>query len=318
MSVKVLVITPVHHIRNVCRLLESIGTVKYLPDPSIEEVIEIVSEFDAIFTNPNKSKVYLGQEILGKGSNLKVICTASTGTNHIDLDSASRMGIKVISLTDERRVINQISATAELAFALTLASIRHLVVASQSVTLGEWDYEKFIGRQMNSLTIGVVGYGRLGKIYSKFCLAFGARVVAFDPLVTVNDEGVEQMETLDQLITISDVISLHVHVSVETEHLIGYDVIKQLKPDVSLVNTSRGEILDEVALVEFLKINPRARIATDVLTNELTGRLRSPLYQYSRESAQVIITPHIGGMCREAQELAYGHAATLLKNFFRS
>ena len=178
---KILVITPVHHISGIANSLEKIGEVTYLDDPTIEEVCNIISTFDAIYTNPNKSKVFIGKEVLEAAQNLRVICTASTGTNHIDKLYAEKLQIPILALTEEREVINKISSTAEQAFALTLSGLRHISAGHSAVLKGEWDYTKFIGRQMNALTIGVIGYGRLGSIYANFCKAFGSRVLIYDP-----------------------------------------------------------------------------------------------------------------------------------------
>jgi len=163
---KILVITPIRHISGVSQTLKSIGEVTFFDDPSAEQVEDVIHKYDAIFTNPNKSKVFIGKEILDKATKLKVICTASTGTNHIDKNYALELSIPVISITEEREVINKISSTAELAFSLTLAGLRHIVNGHVSVLEGGWDYEKFIGRQMNFLTIGIIGFGRLGSIYA--------------------------------------------------------------------------------------------------------------------------------------------------------
>ena len=220
MTFKILVITPVKHIRNIEKDLNLLGEVTYLADPTLNEVKSIICNFDAIFTNPNKSKVFLGKEILDDASRLKVICTASTGTNHIDKLYAEKLGLTVISITEERDVINKISATAELSFGLTLASLRHIVKSHLSVLNGEWDYEKFIGRQMNFLTIGIVGFGRLGSMYANFCKAFGAKLIAYDPYKIINDDKVKQVKNLRDIFISSDVIALHVHVSTETIDMI--------------------------------------------------------------------------------------------------
>ena len=118
---KILVITPVRHIKGVVPSLEDIGHTTYMDDPCLEEVLKIINDFDAIFTNPNKSKIFIGKELLDAAKNLKVICTASTGTNHIDKTYAFENDIKVLSLTEERKVISRISSTAEHAFTLTMA-----------------------------------------------------------------------------------------------------------------------------------------------------------------------------------------------------
>ncbi len=158
LSPRILVITPVRHISGVAQSLESIGSVTYLDDPSAAEVMAVIGDYDAIYTNPNKSKVFISRQLLNEARRLKVICTASTGTNHIDKAFAAERGLPILALTEEREVINRISSTAELAFALTMAGLRHVVRGYNAVLAGEWDYTRYIGRQMNCLTIGVIGY----------------------------------------------------------------------------------------------------------------------------------------------------------------
>jgi len=318
MTPKILVITPVLHIRDIKKNLDSIGEVTYLDDPTSDEVKAIICNFDAIYTNPNKSKVFIGKEILDAANRLKVICTASTGTNHIDKVYVKKIGITLLSITEEREVINRISSTAELAFSLTLASLRHVVKSNNSVLNGDWDYEKFIGRQMNFLTIGIIGYGRLGTIYAKFCKAFDSKILVYDPYKEIIDRKITKVNYLKDILKESNVIALHVHVTDETIGMIDKACFDFMKKDVVIVNTSRGDIVNENDLVSFLQSNPKARVATDVLVNEIKDRKNSPLLKYAKKSDQVIITPHIGGMCVESQEIAYGHAAKMLSNFFKS
>ena len=313
---KILVITPLLHIKDVKNVLESIGHVDYLDDPSDADVHKIIHDYDAIYTNPNKSKVFIGKALLDLAKKLKVIVTASTGTNHIDKVYAKKNSIPIISLTEERHVIERISSTAELAFGLTLSSIRNIVKSHNKALNGEWDYTHYIGRQMNSITVGVIGYGRLGKMYAKYCQSFGAKVIVYDPYLEVIEKKINQVDDIVKLINMSDVISIHVHVSDETTNMIDKVFFKEMKSDVIIINTARGEVINEIDLVEFLKNNSDAKIATDVLTDEIRDRKNSPLFKYALKSDNVIITQHIGGMTREAQEIAYGHVATLLKKFF--
>jgi phosphoglycerate dehydrogenase-like enzyme len=312
---RILVITPVRHIKGVSEQLEHLGDVTYMEDPTFGEVMNCIDQYDVIFTNPNKSRIFLGKDIIDAGVCLKVICTASTGTNHIDKSYAFEKGLTILALTEERDVINKISSTAELSFALTLVGLRHIVRGHNSVLQGEWDYTQYIGRQMNCLTIGVVGYGRLGSMYSKYCLAFGSRVLVFDPYKIVNDPDVEQVDSLDYLTSHSDVIAIHVHVTEQTIGMFDKYLLNKMKRDVLVVNTSRGDVINEVDLVDFLKLNPMARAAVDVLADEVRNRITSPLLKYAEISDQAIITPHIGGMTREAQEIAYGHAVVKLTKF---
>lgn len=312
---RILVITPVRHIKGVSDVLEQAGEVTYMDDPSVSDVLGSIAQYDAIFTNPNKSRVFIGKEVIDAGGRLRVICTASTGTNHIDKAYAAEKSLPILALTEERDVINRISSTAELAFGLTLAGLRHIVHGHNAVLQGEWDYTRYIGRQMNCLTVGVVGYGRLGSMYAGYCKAFGARVQIFDPYKMVADDGLEQVASLDQLLSEADVVAIHVHVTPETVGMINVARLARMKNDVLIVNTSRGDILNESDVVSFLRPHPAARVATDVLADEVRNRIESPLLKYAHESSQVTITPHIGGMTREAQEIAYGHAANRLRKF---
>ena len=314
-SPTILVITPVRHIEGVPEILEAAGRVTYMDDPTVAEVIGAIGTSEALFVNPNRSKVFIGREVLDAAKKLRVICTASTGTNHIDKIYAASKGLPILALTEEREVINQISSTAEHAFALMMAGLRKIVPASESVTRGEWDYFPYIGRQLNHLTIGVVGYGRLGRCFSGYCLAFNSKVLVYEPYQNVDDPRLRQVE-LDELIKEADVISLHVHVTPKTTHMVNREWLAKAKHDVLLVNTSRGEVCDEEALKDFLEQHPDAGYATDVLSNETSNVPNNPLRQWALKNRQVLITPHIGGMTTEAQQIAYTHAAHLLGQFF--
>ena len=315
MNKKITIITPIKHLTNVESILKSIpkSNLVYLPNCDIED-FKSNNDSYAIFTNPNKSNIFLGSENLNSFKNLKYICTASTGTLHIDKTYCKQKGINIISLTEERHVINKIPSTAEHAFALMLSSVRNINTANKSVLKNEWDYEPFLGRQIKSLIIGVIGYGRLGNFFSNYCDNFGAKVVVYDPYKSVNHPRIEQVESLDEIAKFSDIISLHVHVNEGTNQMINRNFLKICKKSVLIVNTSRGEIINENDLTEFLSINKSAKYATDVLSGEIDGIYNNPIKKYFDDNQdQVIITPHIGGMTKEAQNLAFGHAANLLK-----
>jgi len=310
----ILVITPIKHIDGLYKKISSIGKITYLENPTRNEISKIIKNYEVIFTNPNKSKIFIDSEIIDKAILLKIICTASTGTNHIDVKYAHYKKINIISITNERKLINKISSTAELAFALTLSAIRNINSACMSVLNGKWDYEEFIGDQLNYLNVGVIGYGRLGSMYAKFCLAFGAKVFIYDPYKKVKTKKLIQIDSLEKICSISDIIAIHVHVNDETFNLISKKQFNLMKSTVVLVNTSRGDIINEKDAVYFLKKNNKAKIATDVLADEIRSRPKSPLLKYSKQSNQVLITPHIGGMTKQAQFLAYHRAADLLND----
>ena len=167
MRKKLLAITPIEHIDGLYDKLQAHFELIVYPDPIFSDVAKILPKIDVIYTNPNKSRLPVNAKIIEAAKNLKVIVTASTGLVHVDLESAKSKGVKVISLTQEYETINRISSTAEHALALTLLSVRNLFWAITDVQRKQWDYEKFVGRQINALTVGVMGYGRLGKMYAR-------------------------------------------------------------------------------------------------------------------------------------------------------
>ena len=309
----ILVITPISHIKNVKNDLEKIGKVTIIDDPSINKIHKIIHKYDVIFTNPNKSKVFIGKKIIDKAIKLKVICTASTGTNHIDLSYARKKKIKIISLKKEKKIIDKISSTSEHAFALTLASLRNIVTGFESVLKKKWDYTNFIGRQMNFLTVGIVGYGRLGKKYANFCKAFNSKIIFYDPYKKSISKKIKKINNLNKLLSISDIISIHVHLNQNTHYMFNKHNLLKLKKNVIIVNTARGELFNEQDLIDFLKKNKKAKFATDVLENEIFGISNNKLIKYATtHKDQIIITPHIGGMTIEAQEIAYNHSVKKL------
>ena len=311
----ILVITPVKQIKNFKKNISKIGKVKYLDDPNEKEVLKIIKDYTIIFANPNKSKIFIGKKIIDHSPNLKVICTASTGTNHIDLNYAKNNNIKVISLTKDFKTINKISSTAELALTLTLSCIRNLIPAYLSVLNNKWDYTEFIGKQMNMVNIGVIGYGRLGKIYTKLCKSFNSTIYVYDPNVQVKDTKINQLNSLKKICQHSDIISLHIHASEKNKNLINLNLLNLMKSDVIIINTSRGEIINEHDLINFLKKNPNAKYGTDVISREITHKKSSPILKYAKNNHQILITPHIGGMTSHAQEIAYNGAVSLLKQY---
>ena len=313
----ILSITPISHIKGVKYKLSKIGRVIQLENPKIEDAIKHVQYADAIFTNPNKSNVFIGKELLQHANRLKFICTASTGINHIDLEFSKKNKIKIISLTEERRIINKISSTAELAFALMLCSIRYINEANQSVLKDHWDYLPYIGKQIDYLKIGIIGYGRLGKLFAKYCYCFDAEIFIYDPYKSVKTKKYKQIHSLEDFISKCDVISLHVHVTSETTKMINKKILNKAKNDILIINTSRGDIIEENDIIEFLIKNKQARIATDVIANEINSKKGNLLIEHAKKSNQILITPHIGGMTIHAQEIAYNHVAEQLYKAFQ-
>jgi D-3-phosphoglycerate dehydrogenase len=203
---------------------------------------------------------------------------------------------------------------------LIICGIRNIPQSWDSVRAGNWDYQQFIGRQLDHQTIGIIGYGRLGSMFAKFCRPYGSKMLAYDPYIDITDTWINQVNDLDTLLSESQVISLHVHVTDSTKNLLDESALRKMRSDVVLVNTSRGEIVNEEALIYFLEENPDAYYATDVIAEEVRNKYESEFRKWaiSEGQDQVIITPHIGGITKEATQVAWCHAARKLWKYLEN
>tara|TARA_A100001015_G_scaffold57982_1_gene63830 strand:- start:9335 stop:10315 length:981 start_codon:yes stop_codon:yes gene_type:complete len=315
-----LICTPLEGIDNTLQRLENLFKISYLPDAKFEDLKNLDERnTEIIFTNPNRSKVFFGNEVFDLFPKLKIICTASTGTVHIDLVECERREISIISLKNEVNFLSQVTSTAELAFTMMLTMVRKISPAVHDVYLDNWDCEKFIGKQIQDLNIGVLGMGRLGKIFSTYCNAFDPKLSFYDPFVDKSPfPWIEKIENLEEFLSDLDVLSIHIHATEENYNFIDKDFLKATKKDICLINTSRGEVINEKDLVEFMKQYDEFTFATDVLKDEIKNRKNSPIFKYFKEhypSKKIIITPHIGGMSEGARNLAYNKAIDLLEEF---
>lgn len=247
-------------------------------------------------------KYFLGQEFLNLCPKLEVIVTATTGVDHIDLKLAEARRITVLSLRGETEFLNTVTATAEHAWGLLLALIRRIPAAHASVTAGGWDREPFFGTELQNRRLGIVGLGRIGKMVARYGLAFRMRVIAYDPLIREWVDGVERSESLPGLLRDCDVLSLHVPLNDETQGLIGRTELGLLPRQCVVINTSRGAILDQAALLEALESKQIAGAALDVIEDEYAGRqeLSSRLTRYAASHQNLLLTPHIGGATHDS------------------
>lgn len=311
---KILVTVPVDHLRETCRLLESAGRVVYADHPSRRETLRLVRDADAVFPN---TKLLLDREVMDAAPRLRLICTPSTGTDHIDKAYAAARGIKVLSLTKDMALLKTITSTAEHAFGLTLNVVRNMPWSFDSARRGEWDYTRFRGRELQGRTVGIVGYGRLGSMYSRFARGFDMKVLAHDPFVRIKDRWVEQVG-LDALLKRSEIVTLHVHLAAETRGMVDASWFRRMRRGVYFVNTSRGGLVDERALLAALRSGKVRAAGLDVLDGEIEGDMsRHPLIRYARTNDNLMVTPHCGGMSYDGQEKAFTHAAAKVSDFFR-
>jgi len=299
MRIRILNCEPKGYSREALKVLQQFADVDEIACDR-RELIARIGAYDGLIVRLGHA---VNREVMEVAPRLKFIATATTGLNHIDLVEAERRNIAVISLKGEREFLDTIYATAEHAWALLLALLRRLPASTQSVLSGQWNRNVFKGQELHGKTLGILGYGRLGSTLARYGLAFGMKVLAHDPYVNEFEEGVTAV-SLETLAKESEVVSLHVPCCEETIGMIGRSVFALMKRGSLLINTARGEVLDESALLAALREGHLGGAALDVLCGENSDDpawiRNDTLIQYAREHQNLIITPHIGGATQES------------------
>lgn len=270
-----------------------------LCEPTREALLKAVPSAEVLWV---RLRHRIDAEILSAAPALSLIVTATTGLNHIDLEAAQARGIEILSLRGKTDFLKDIRATAEHTVGLMLALIRKIPAATTDVILGSWRRDPFQGSELYGKTVGLVGYGRLGKIVARYLRAFDTEVLATDPLLPegYGADGI-QIVSLAELLRRSDIVSLHVNLSDSTQGFFNADMLARMKPGAMFVNTSRGELIDENALIERLKDGSLSGAALDVLSGENSaGMSEHPLVKYAQTHENLIVTPHIGGCTVES------------------
>lgn len=280
-------------------LLRSVGEVT-MRENSVEPVA-FIAELNVVII---RLKYLIDASMLAQAPALNVISTATTGLDHIDLQAAEKRSITILSLRGETAFLKTVTATAEHTWGLLLALLRHIPQAHAAVVSGDWDRTKFFGRELQGRTLAIVGLGRIGQMVARYGLVFRMRVVAYDPYQTEWVDGVERAESLRAALSGADVVSVHVPLSRETTHLIGAAEIGALKNGAVVLNTSRGAIIDEAALIDALERGHLGGAALDVIHDEYspTSGLRDRLIRYAASHQNLLITPHLGGATHDSLE----------------
>lgn len=296
-------------------LLTEVGAYSSTAIMRLENVFEVTQHkirsdtelVDAVQKHqPNVLIVGLGFEVgsqaIGASRQLEMVVCAATGTDHIDTEELSRRNIRLVTLRGKTHLLRDVSSTAELAWTLLLALARGLVVAHQDVRDGIWNREKHLGSELRGKTLVIIGVGRLGRLVAGYGVAFGMEVLGVDPVSPV-DSGRILMVSRDEAFQRADAVSLHVPLSSDTRHMVNEEVLNVSKPGLLLVNTSRGEIVDEHALARAIVDGKLGGYGTDVIANDASwgvGVRSNEITPLIDQGYNVVVTPHLGGYTREA------------------
>lgn len=299
-SFRILNTEPSRFSRLATQLLGKIASVDEI-ESDRQYLLEHAANYDCLFICLRN---VIDKEILNKARRLKYIVTPTTGLNHIDVKHAEQLGIKVLSLKGETDFLKQITATAELTWGLLLNLARNILPAHQSVMNNEWLRNNFYGTELRELTLGILGMGRLGSMVATYGNAFGMKVLAHD-LEREPRPGIDFV-SFDELLAQADVLTIHLSLNPDTHNFFNAQAFEKLKKGAIFINTSRGEVVDENALVKALKSGHIAAAAVDVISGEVSDNpdwlKQSALYQYAQENKNLLITPHIGGVTHQSVE----------------
>lgn len=236
---------------------------------------------------------------LAEARALQLFVTATTGADHIDATSLEARGIPLLTLKGQTKVLENITPAAEHSWLLLMACARQLLPAAAAVRQdGEWNRNRFPGIMLRGKVLGIVGCGRIGGWMARYATAFGMRCLGYDPHRVEWPENIEKTE-LHSLLAGADFVTVHVPLAEETRGLLGQEELAAVKPGAILINTSRGEIVDEAALLSSLENGRLAAAGLDVLSGE-PEVAEHPLLRYAREHDNLVITPHIGGFSPDA------------------
>ncbi|PYJ61941.1 MAG: phosphoglycerate dehydrogenase [Verrucomicrobia bacterium] len=280
---------------------------------SEQELVGVIPPFSALIV---RSQTRVTPNILNAGVKLRVIGRAGVGVDNVDVEAATRRGVVVLNAPGGNTV-----STAEHAFSLLLAVARKIPQADANVRSKSWDKKNFEGVELYNKTLGVIGMGRIGSELSRRAIAFGMRVMAYDPYLSATRARtlqVEVVDELDDLLTSADFISLHTPLTAETRHILDAARLRKTKRGVRIINCARGGLIDEAALVHVLQEGHVAGAALDVFEIEPLPS-DSPL----RSAPNLVLTPHLGASTAEAQEsvgieIAQSIRAALLEGTIRN
>jgi D-3-phosphoglycerate dehydrogenase len=256
------------------------------------ELLPLVADATALVV---RSETKVTKNIIAAAKQLRVVGRAGVGVDNVDIDASTQNGVVVMNTPGGNTI-----TTAELTFTMLLSLARKVPQAHATMISGKWDRKLFQGVELAGKTLGVLGMGRIGTEVAKRAIAFGMRVVAYDPYLTEDRAqaiGAEFAPELDHVYREADFITVHMPVTKETKEMLNAAAFSKMKPGVKIVNCARGEIISETDLIAALESNKVAGAALDVFAVEPL-----PADHPYRKQANLILTPHLGASTEEAQE----------------
>jgi D-3-phosphoglycerate dehydrogenase / 2-oxoglutarate reductase len=278
--------------------------VDYDPNITKDDLLARVGDYDALVV---RSRTKVDAEVIARAARLKLVARPGTGLDNIDLRAANARGVEVVNSPEAL-----VEAVAEHVIGLMLAVAREIPEADASMKAGLWEKQRFVGIELKGKTLGIAGLGRIGRRVAEVARVMGMSLLGYD-VIEVPQEALAslncRMVDLDTLFASSDFITLHVPLTTETKHMVDPRRISLMKRNAVLINTSRGEVIDEGALARALRAGEIGGAALDVFETEPPGSdiLTAP---------RLVATPHIGGQTKDAQTNAVTIVGAKINQFF--
>ena len=290
--------------------LQSMFTTIY--DPNLfnneKKIIELIPEMDALIVRNN---TLVNETILAASKQLKVIGRLGVGLNNINVELCKKKNITIIPATGANTV-----SVAEYVISCMLLLSRKVFNATESVIAGDWPRNKFMhGLELYNQTLGIIGLGSIGKAVATRAKSFDMNIISYDPLIKESSSEFSyiQMKSLEEIFAQSDIITLHIPLNADTKNLINKDKIQLMKKGSILINTSRGEVVDENAVIENLKSDHLGGAALDVFNQEPLTKENANKF---KDIPNLICTPHISGLSEQANKRVSSMIANSVMKFF--
>lgn len=281
---------------SITSLLTGIGFESdYRPDISKEELLSIIGNYEGILV---RSKVFFGKDIIEKATKLQFIGRAGAGLDNLDVEELSRRNIKLLNAPEGNR-----DAVAEQAIGMLLCMMNNVRKADREVRQNTWDREGNRGYELMGQTVGIIGYGYMGKAFARRLASFGCRVLAYDKYKKNYGDEFAQAVTIEELQREADVLSLHIPLTAETKFMVNEEYLEAFKKPFWFINTARGEIVKMAEIAKAVRSGKIRGAALDVLENEKIKNLtpeQQEAFDYLKTSDKVLLTPHVAGWTFES------------------
>jgi len=291
---------------------EAMGyTCDYQPQIKLDEALQIIAGYEGLII---RSKFNVDKQVIDAGNNLRFVCRAGAGMDNIDEDYAKQKNISLINASE-----GNMDAVGEHAIGLLLSLMNNFNNADAEIRDGKWQREANRGFELKGKTVGIIGYGFMGKSFAKKLSGFEVNVIAYDKYKTGFSDQYAREVSMEEIVKHSDVLSIHIPLTSETKGLVNDEYLFHFKKPIFFINTSRGQVVKVSAIVNALKLGKILGAGLDVLEVEKFPTLaEQEWFDYLRQSNKVILTPHVAGWTfdsyRKISKVMAGKLALLAKD----